>query len=181
VIRQFGCVTVADIENEARAVSQLCQGQCKYVVRVLEHGWLGPDHSYYFIDMEYCPETLEDRIKIGGAGIRNQPPMLTDPATPTSSLYLNDAMDENRGAQPGPMSPSLDVPFTRPSDILSSETPLPEPPHLPTDINWDAIGAIIDDIVSGLIYMHDNGVVHRDLKPRNGIILQILVLYDAHC
>lgn len=43
-----------------------------------------------------------------------------------------------------------------------------------TEIDWDAINAIIDDIVSGLIYMHENGVVHRDLKPRNGMIKVIL-------
>jgi serine/threonine protein kinase len=31
-------------------------------VDVFQHGWLTPDQTDYFIDMEYCPETLEDRI-----------------------------------------------------------------------------------------------------------------------
>src|SRR5271156_1433959 len=64
IVRLFGPVSEADVENEANAVSALCTGaQCKYVVEVLKHGWLTPDHSYYFIDMEYCIVTLEDLIR----------------------------------------------------------------------------------------------------------------------
>ena len=64
IIRLFGQVTEQYIENEAKAVSVLCNGgQCKQIVEVLQHGWLTKDHSYYFVDMEYCQETIEDRIK----------------------------------------------------------------------------------------------------------------------
>jgi hypothetical protein len=62
VIRIFGDITKDDIENETRAISALCNGKCRYVVEVLQHGWL-VDMSLYFIDMEYCNATLEDIIK----------------------------------------------------------------------------------------------------------------------
>jgi hypothetical protein len=62
VIRLFGEITAEDIENEAHAVSILCNGKCKFVVEVLQHGWL-VDMSLYFIDMELCSETLEKRIE----------------------------------------------------------------------------------------------------------------------
>lgn len=63
IIRVFGNSTADDIENEAKAVAALCSGrESKYVVDVIEHGWLTKANMYYFIDMEYCPETLEDRI-----------------------------------------------------------------------------------------------------------------------
>jgi serine/threonine protein kinase len=32
-------------------------------VQVFHHGWLTPANTDYFIDMEYCPETLEQRIR----------------------------------------------------------------------------------------------------------------------
>jgi hypothetical protein len=63
VIRIFGDTTKEEIENETRAISTLCNGECRYVVEVLQHGWL-VDESLYFIDMEYCQATLEDFIKI---------------------------------------------------------------------------------------------------------------------
>ena len=63
ILRLFGGVRKEDIDNEARAVSQLCApGRCKNVVEVIRHGWLPTDSSYYYIDMEYCSETLDDRI-----------------------------------------------------------------------------------------------------------------------
>jgi serine/threonine protein kinase len=51
-----------DIVNEARAVAKLCDGTSKFVVNVAQHGWLPHNTSYYYIDMEYCPETLESRV-----------------------------------------------------------------------------------------------------------------------
>jgi len=50
------------IENEAKPVSALRFGGHKYVVEVLKHGWLTSEKSDYFIDMEYCPESLEDQM-----------------------------------------------------------------------------------------------------------------------
>jgi hypothetical protein len=62
VIPLFGDITAEDIENEAQAVSALCNGKCKFVVEVLQHGWLA-GMPLYFIDMELCSETLEKRVE----------------------------------------------------------------------------------------------------------------------
>jgi hypothetical protein len=44
-------------------ISEHCApGSGKCVVEVTGHGWLPHHSSYYYIDMEYCLETLEDRI-----------------------------------------------------------------------------------------------------------------------
>ena len=64
ILRVFGDVHREDIEKEANIVSQLCTaGRCKNVVEVIRHGWLSTHSSYYYIDMEYCFETLNDRIQ----------------------------------------------------------------------------------------------------------------------
>ena len=63
LIRLFGGVTREDIDNEARAISKLCgPGTSRTIVEVLKHGWLPRDSSCYFIDMELCFESLEQRI-----------------------------------------------------------------------------------------------------------------------
>ena len=62
MIRLFGKITAEDIENEAQAVSALCNGKGKFVVEVLQHGSLA-GMPLYFIDMELCSETLEKRIE----------------------------------------------------------------------------------------------------------------------
>jgi serine/threonine protein kinase len=56
--------------------------------------------------------------------------------------------------------------------FLNNETP-PPAPHLPTfpedeQIDWEALISVLKDITSGLVYIHQHGFVHRDLKPRNG-------------
>jgi serine/threonine protein kinase len=57
-------VTREDIANEARAVAKLCREEITpFIVKVISHGWLPASNSYYYIDMEYCAETLETRIK----------------------------------------------------------------------------------------------------------------------
>lgn len=63
LIRVFGQVLPADIENEARILSELGTSRCPYVVEVLQHGWLEDGRTFYFIDMEFCPETLDERIR----------------------------------------------------------------------------------------------------------------------
>ena len=52
-----------DIGNEARMISVLCSlGKSKYVVEIASYCWL-PRNSFYYIDMEYCKESLHDRIQ----------------------------------------------------------------------------------------------------------------------
>ena len=38
------------------------------------------------------------------------------------------------------------------------------------DLNWKSIITTLEDIISGLIHLHSQDTVHRDLKPRNGIL-----------
>src|SRR5256714_8141431 len=64
LIRLFAGVTRQDISDEAIAVTKLCgKGMNRFVVEVLQHGWL-PRNLIYFIDMEYCDESLEDEILV---------------------------------------------------------------------------------------------------------------------
>jgi hypothetical protein len=74
LVRLFGNVSRQDIENEARVVGNLCTaGSSRYVVEVFNHGWLQRNPSYYFTDMEFCPETLEDRISVSRPLIGSYP------------------------------------------------------------------------------------------------------------
>jgi serine/threonine protein kinase len=195
IIRLFGEVTEEDIENEAGAVSALCTaGHSKYVVEVLKHGWLTKDHAFYFIDMEYCIQTLDDFIRgiakesqnmqpaemqtevpgvqaitdwdalnndFSDSSVRSVPPP-TDNAPTSSAMEL----DIDQQSSPAPMESTQRLPDSEPVPSISS------PPMFPEDalIDWEELISILDDITSGLIYIHSQKFVHRDLKPRNGKI-----------
>ena len=64
LIRLFGGVTREDIDNEAKAIAKLCtRGGNIFIIEVFRHDWLPRNPSYYYIDMEYCPLTLETHIE----------------------------------------------------------------------------------------------------------------------
>lgn len=63
LIRLFGGITKEDVENEAKAIITLCEKrESSNIVEVMRHGWLPDNISYYYIDMEYCPKTLQEWI-----------------------------------------------------------------------------------------------------------------------
>jgi serine/threonine protein kinase len=53
---------VADVQNEIRAITKLCDGSHANIIKILRHGEL-PDSSHAFIDMELCDFNLEDFVK----------------------------------------------------------------------------------------------------------------------
>ena len=98
---------------------------------VYEHGWLpGVDHSYYYLDMEYCSETLEERI------------------------HRNKNYERLTGIHSAMESPSTASAIPGPTPAFTSEQVLD----------------ILENICSGLQYLHQEELVHRDLKPRNGAL-----------
>ena len=54
--------------------------------------------------------------------------------------------------------------------LVWNESHLNTTSNLETDvvIVWNPIGDILDDVASGLQYIHSKKVTHRDLKPQNG-------------
>jgi serine/threonine protein kinase len=144
IIRVFGNSTAQDIENEAKAVAALClRRESKYVVAVIEHGWLTKANMFYFIDMEYCPETLEERI----LQWKQQSALIAVPQT-LASADTGIQVDSEK------------------NDLL----PLAEQTSHGDEIDWNPILDIFIDITKGLRYIHTKGFVHRDLKPKNGTV-----------
>jgi serine/threonine protein kinase len=142
-----GYSTTDDIENEANAVAALCSGRkSKYVVEVIKHGWLTMANVYYFIDMEYCPETLEDRLN----GWKQS-------SDRDSTTQKQDNTRRNHIQQTAQVEVVSDV---------VSKADVGQDVRL--DIDWDPVLAIFLDITKGLSYIHNKGFVHRDLKPKNG-------------
>jgi serine/threonine protein kinase len=148
-----------DIEHEAQVVSNLCvPGNGNGVVEVIRHGWFPDGPKYYYIDMEYCSETLEERVIRGvsqaeenGVGtklqLRNMAPTLLSGTS-------------TRNAHPSTTDRTPPVDMDEESQFRQS---------VAMELDWVSILNILDDIVRALVYIHENGAVHRDLKPRNGI------------
>ena len=166
-------------------------------MEVLRHGWLTVDHTYYFIDMEYCIQTLEDFIKEianKSQGLQHsEMEQLNDLVNLERTEPMNLAMfnDDVSMVQTSPME-TEGVPTPADSIELDNEQNLS--PMLPTQllsnsedsralsslekfpedelIDWRALITVLKDITSGLIYIHGKKFVHRDLKPRNGSCCQ---------
>ena len=48
--------------------------------------------------------------------------------------------------------------------------------ELPSRMRMTQIWGVMEDVTSGLAFIHSQGEVHRDLKPRNGIVLAFSLL-----
>ena len=163
-MRVFGSVMEEDIENEVRAISELCRpGQSNTVVEVIKHGWL-PKTDFYFIDMEYCPDTLYDwirrrdimRHKNENADASRRYEMVNEGSVMTFEDQVGAENRENLAQSQGL------------SDTIATREPL-------MAFDFESIATILENIAAGLIFIHGRGIVHRDLKPRNGIIVSGLV------
>jgi len=116
--------TREEIEQEVAAIKAL--GYCAHenLIQIWQDGWLDPEESIYFIDMELCAGNLCDFIKEtldwGPFSCADHPRYLRDEEPPI---------------------------WWRSSDIMR--------------INFQ--------LVNGTEYIHRKDMVHRDLKPQNGI------------
>ena len=175
IIRLCGYSTTNDIENEAKAVAILCsRRESKYVVQVLQHGWLTVANIYYFIDMKYCPETLEDRL----TRWRQQSERLTTPQPFLSLTTIQAGIQTDHIQEKNPdrphnthrhqQAPNFVLPPTPPDNTAEVVSEVDAEQEASLDIDWHPILTIFLDITKGLRYIHSKGFVHRDLKPKNG-------------
>lgn len=102
--------------------------------------------------MEFCNETLDYRIRTMANPSSDLDPLAhsasTKPKAPNPRMN-----DHNRSNQPSAESKTIVSEFE-------------------DEIDWKAVIEILDDITSGLIYVHSKRFVHRDLKPTNGKTIQ---------
>lgn len=162
----MGDITLEDINNEAQIVSHLCRpGACKNVVSVIRHGWLPRERSLYYIDMEFCTGTLEHRIGPEVDAQRNGvmlPPSLL-PAPPIAPVPSHVRFE------PDDTGNVVDK-----NDLAEDEQLIDDGAEVEFDL--EPVLAIIEDVVSALVYIHSHNTVHRDLKPRNGTYQNVYLL-----
>jgi hypothetical protein len=145
-------------------VSELCRpGGNKYVVEVRRHGWLPRNSTYYYLDMEYCSESLEDRIH----GVETEGDQLNG-SIPVEKVEMKSTSTYSE-------QQTADTSFSPTStpNTMTSQAAIRWEEAATDDYDWASILDIMDDITRGLEYVHENGTVHRDLKPRNGTHTQI--------
>jgi serine/threonine protein kinase len=158
LVRPSSQFSLEEIDKEAEVVSQLCQpGENVNIVHVREHGWLPRNPSYYYIDMECCPQSLEDWIHGGDSKYDRDVPALSF-----------------RSHFPGEMeqSTTANSEFGEPGSVAVDGELIADEPANDEEFDLTSIVDIIHDIASGLMYIHERGTVHRDLKPRNGISIK---------
>jgi len=123
VVRARGA-TRQEIEQEVSAITALGHGAHEHLIQILRHGWLDPEESTYFIDMELCDRNL--------------------------SSFILEPLDSS------PFSCAEHPKYLRDE-------------HLPIWWRTTDIMRVNFQLVSGTEYIHRRDMVHRDLKPTNGI------------
>src|SRR6266496_79659 len=112
-------------------LSELCSpGRSRMVVEVTRYGWLPRHPSLYYIDMEYCPETLESRIHGSVETIKEVGPASklddeSDPVSMETSEFLTFPTETTHPPTSADMASK---------DIVVSE------------FDWRSVVAIIEDI-----------------------------------
>jgi hypothetical protein len=124
--------------------------------------------------MEYCPETLEDRL-IRWKCQSERVALSSITAVGQVATRKNYHQEQTAGD----------------TEIVSAQTAevevVPEVDTeraAPPDIDWHPVLTIFLDITKGLRYIHSKGFVHRDLKPKNGIVPttnKILMSMEQSC
>lgn len=151
--------------KEATVIAKISRaGRNKNVVTVLKHGWLPQQSDTYYIDMEYCVTTLHARIQEGVLGNETFPQGLGSSSTDTVVEMEQAQSPQYQGVDRG----SRDTGVFFPSEI--TEADVSSKLSLAAEIDWRSVLDIIEDIVSGLVYLHGQNIVHRDLKPWNSTL-----------
>lgn len=150
-IRCTSGITRSDIEREANVVSHLLKaGGHKNIVTILDQGWIKNVLNCYFIDMELCELTLHDYTWYHHTS--------TPSVASIETLLPND---------------TITVIHRTTNYITSTVGPALVSKSCSASVMAHNLWTIGAHIAGGLEFMHSHHFAHRDLKPRNGITLQV--------